>query len=65
MTTYDTSYPWAKIELLRETSGYTNHLCEACVKGKQVKISLRSKHNISTKIPLELIHLDLFGPTKT
>jgi len=39
--------------------------CEACVKGKQVKSSLKSKNDKSTQKPLELIHLDLFGPTRT
>ena len=42
-----------------------NLLCESCVKGKQVKSSFKSKDEVSTQRPLELIHLDLFGPTRT
>ncbi|XP_045791896.1 uncharacterized protein LOC123886637 [Trifolium pratense] len=38
---------------------------EACVKGKQVKSSFYSKDFISTKKPLELLHIDLFGPVNT
>jgi len=40
-------------------------LCDACQKGKQVKTSFKSKQHISTSNPLELIHMDLFGPSKT
>jgi len=39
-------------------------LCEACQKGKQVKDSFQSK-NVSTSKPLELLHIDLFGPSRT
>jgi len=42
-----------------------NLLCESCAKGKHVKSSLKSKNDIFTKRPLELIHLNLFWPTKT
>jgi len=41
-----------------------NLLCEACVKAKQLKSSFKSKNNISTQRPLELIHLEHFGPTR-
>ena len=40
-------------------------LCEACQKGKQIKNSFESKNIVSTSRPLELLHLDLFGPTRT
>ncbi len=40
-------------------------LCEACQKGKQTKSSFDSKNIVSTSRPLELLHLDLFGPTRT
>ena len=40
-------------------------LCEACQKGKQIKNSFESKNVVSTSRPLELLHLDLFGPTRT
>ena len=37
-------------------------LCTACQIGKQVKIFFKSKNHISTERPLELLHIDLFGP---
>ncbi|CAN1336948.1 Retrovirus-related Pol polyprotein from transposon TNT 1-94 [Linum perenne] len=37
--------------------------CTACVQGKQTKTSFKSVYFISTNKPLELIHLDLFGPS--
>ncbi|CAN1346353.1 Retrovirus-related Pol polyprotein from transposon TNT 1-94 [Linum perenne] len=36
--------------------------CQACVQGKQTKSSFKTTSGISTKTPLELIHMDLFGP---
>ena len=39
--------------------------CDACQPGKQVKSSFKSKDGISTKRPLEMLHIDLFGPTRT
>jgi hypothetical protein len=41
-----------------------DHLCDACQMGKQTKISFKSKSGISTSRPLELIHMDLFGPSR-
>jgi len=41
-----------------------HHICEACVKGKQVRSSFKSKNMISTSKPLELIHIDLCGPMR-
>ena len=40
-------------------------LCDACQKGKQVKASFMSKNVVSTSRPLQLLHLDLFGPSRT
>nr|KYP59264.1 Retrovirus-related Pol polyprotein from transposon TNT 1-94 [Cajanus cajan] len=40
-------------------------LCDACQKGKQVKASFKSKNMISTSRPLQLIHMDFFGPSRT
>ncbi|KAK1384526.1 hypothetical protein POM88_022261 [Heracleum sosnowskyi] len=37
-------------------------LCEACEKGKSKKASHRSKGMTSIAEPLQLIHMDLFGP---
>ena len=43
----------------------SNSLCDACQKGKQIKSSFESKNIVSTSRPLELLHMDLFGPTRT
>jgi len=40
-------------------------ICDACQFGKQTKTSFKSIKDIMTSRPLELIHIDLFGPTKT
>jgi len=40
-------------------------ICEACVKGKQVKSSFKTIEFISTQKPLELLHIDLFGLVQT
>jgi len=40
-------------------------LCDACQKGKQSRVSFKSKNMISTSRPLELLHLELFGPSRT
>ena len=37
-------------------------LCEACEKGKSKKASHRSKDMTSITEPLQLLHMDLFGP---
>ncbi|KAL8093557.1 hypothetical protein AgCh_035440 [Apium graveolens] len=35
--------------------------CSACQLGKQVKTSFTAKNKVSTSVPLQLLHLDLFG----
>jgi len=40
-------------------------LCEACQKGKQTKGSFKPLNFVSTSRPLELLHMDLFGPSRT
>jgi len=40
-------------------------ICEACTRGKQVKSSFKSNNIASTQKPLELLHIDLFGPVRT
>ena len=40
-------------------------VCDACQLGKQIKTSFKPKNQISTTRPLQLIHLDLFGPIDT
>ena len=42
-----------------------DHICEACQKGKQVKSSFKIKNVVSSLRPLELFHMDLFGPSRT
>ncbi len=41
-----------------------DHICDACQLGKLTKSSFKSKKVISTLQPLELLHMDLFGPTQ-
>jgi len=42
-----------------------DHICEACQKGKQVKNSFKIKNVVSSLKPIELLHMDLFGPSRT
>ena len=44
--------------------GDSPQICEACAKSKQVKSTFEKKKEISTKRPLELLHMDLFGPNR-
>ncbi|GKV46075.1 hypothetical protein SLEP1_g53087 [Rubroshorea leprosula] len=39
-----------------------DNVCDACMKGKQTRVSFKAKKHISTSRPLELLHMDLFGP---
>jgi len=41
------------------------HICEGCQKGKQIKHSFKLKNVFSTSKPPELLHMDLFGHSKT
>jgi len=40
-------------------------LCEACQKGKQTKSTFKPLNVISTSEALELLHMDLLGPSRT
>jgi len=40
-------------------------LCETCQKGKQTKNSFKQLNVVSTSRPLELLHMDLVGPSRT
>ena len=42
-----------------------NGLCDACVKGKQIRTSFKSKDVISTNKVLDVLHMDLFGSSRT
>ncbi|CAN1316600.1 Retrovirus-related Pol polyprotein from transposon TNT 1-94 [Linum perenne] len=48
---------------LPQFSPMKEFFCSTCVKGKQTKNSFKSSSFISTSKPLQLIHIDLFGPT--
>ena len=57
-----------KNELVRglpKISFEKDKVCEACQMGKQIKTSFKIKNFISTSRPLELLHRDLFGPSRT
>ena len=38
--------------------------CVECMKGKQVRSSFKSKNDVTSKAPLELLHMDLCGPMR-
>ena len=42
-----------------------DHVCDACQLGKQTRSSFNGKDIVSTAKPLQLLHMDLFGPTRT
>ena len=42
-----------------------NRLCDAYQLGKQTRNTFKPKNIVSTTRPLELLHMDLFGPTRT
>ena len=42
-----------------------DRICNACQLGKQTRVSFKSKNTVSTSRPLELLYMDLFGPTRT
>lgn len=41
-----------------------DRLCDACKKGKQIKVSFKINNVVTTSRPLQLIHIDLFSPTR-
>ena len=40
-------------------------ICDARQLGKQTRVSFKPKNIVSTSKPLELLHMDLFDPTRT
>jgi len=42
-----------------------DHVCDACQLGKQTRSSFKGKDIVSTSKPLQLLHMDLFGLTRT
>ena len=58
----------SKLQLVRglpDIDYHSDALCSACQKGKIVKTSFKSKDIVSTSRPLELLHIELFGPVST
>jgi hypothetical protein len=41
-----------------------NKLCDGCALGKHIRSSFKGKGILITTRPLELIHIDLFGPKR-
>ena len=41
-----------------------DNICDECIKGKQVKNAFKSKNSLYSSNPLELLHIDLFGPSR-
>lgn len=39
-------------------------MCDACQKGKQIKIAHKRKNNVSTSTSLELLYMDLFDSSR-
>ena len=39
-------------------------MCDECIKGKQVKNAFKAKNSLYSSKPLELLHIDLFGPSR-
>jgi len=55
----------SKLQLVRgllNINYHSDELCGACQKGKIVKSFFKTKDIFSTSRPLELLHIDLFGP---
>ena len=42
-----------------------DRICDACQLDKQTRVSFKSKNNVSTSRPLELLHMNLFRHTRT
>ena len=42
-----------------------DHLCDACQQGKLTRVSFHSTPLTATSEPLEILHMDLFGPIST
>ena len=56
---------FSKLQLVKDLPNIDYHsdaLCGPYQKGKIVKSSFKSKDIVSTSRPLELLHIDLFGP---
>ena len=57
----------SKFELVRglpKLQKALNSVCGPCQVGKQIRASHKKVDSLTTKRPLELLHMDLMGPTK-
>ena len=52
------------VEGLPKLKFENDRVCEACQKGKQTKVSFKPKNVVSTERPLEMLHMDVFGPSR-
>ncbi|XP_070050783.1 uncharacterized protein [Nicotiana tomentosiformis] len=60
-------YYFVKKDLVRglPKSRFKDHkVCDACVRGKQVRSSFNPKNKVSTTRPLDLLHMDICGPMR-
>ena len=65
---HESHYTTQQNELVRgllKISFEKDKICETCQMGKQIKTSFKNRIFISTSRPLELLHMDLFRPSKT
>ncbi|KAJ9541914.1 hypothetical protein OSB04_028420 [Centaurea solstitialis] len=53
------------VDGLPEKSFAKESICSACEKGKQTRASFKSKQVLTISSPLQLLHMDLFGPVNT
>jgi hypothetical protein len=63
MSNLKKSHKRGMITGLKDVTFDKNKLCSACQAGKQVVIHHPLKTMLSTSKPLELLHMNLFGPT--
>jgi len=54
-----------QVDVLPTLKYEKDRICEACQKGIQTKNVFKSKNFVSTTRPLEILHMDLFGPSRT
>ena len=43
----------------------SNTICKSCQLGKQTRTSFKTKYDLSTSRPLQRVHMDLCGPSRT
>ena len=58
----------SKYDLVKELSKIkfkNDKICDACQKRKQTRISFKSINMLNTTCPLQLLHMDLFRPSRT